>query len=153
MPEAAARWSRSRSPCTDRGARRRWWLVPLLANARFAIGFSHWDTIAQYMFMDRAACCRSMRGLAFLLVTGCATPYATTVRWVDPDLHVAADGGEVREDADVAAALRVDGAAVLLDLTNKTDEVLQVDWSGISLSRPDGLRAALRPDVDLGWIP
>src|ERR1043165_1295311 len=50
-------------------------------------------------------------------------------------------------------AVRVDGAAVLLDLTNKTDEVLQVDWSAISLAHPDGYHAALRPDVDLGWIP
>lgn len=95
----------------------------------------------------------SMRVLAFLVVAGCATPYAYTFQWVDPDVRVAADGTEVREDADVKAAVRVDGAAVLLDLTNKTDEVLQVDWSAISLAHPDGYHAALRPDVDLGWIP
>lgn len=107
---------------------------------------------AQCMFMRDTACCRSMRVLAFLVVAGCATPYAYTFRWVDPEVRVAADGTQAREDADVKAAVRVDGAAVLLALTNKTDEVLQVQWSEISLSRPDGQPAALRPDVDLGWI-
>ena len=96
---------------------------------------------------------RNMRVLALLVVAGCASPYAYSFRWVDPDVRVAADGTEVREDADVKAVLRVDAPAVRLDLTNKTDEVLQVQWDEISLARPDGQRAVLRPDVDLGWIP
>jgi hypothetical protein len=94
-----------------------------------------------------------MRVLAFLVVAGCAHPYAYSFRWADPDVRVAVDGREVREDADVKAALRVDGPAVLLDLTNKTEEVLQVQWGEISLARPDGQHGMLRPDIDLGWIP
>jgi hypothetical protein len=58
------------------------------------------------------------------------------------------------EDTDLKAEILVDGAteAVLLDVTNKTDQVLQVEWAEISLSRPDGTGTPLRPDADLGWI-
>jgi len=38
-------------------------------------------------------------------------------------------------------------------VTNKTDQVLQVAWAEISITRPDGTGTALRPDVDLGWLP
>ena len=43
-------------------------------------------------------------------------------------------------------------ASVLLELTNKTDQVLQIQWAGITLTRSDGRVTSLRPDVDLGWI-
>lgn len=59
------------------------------------------------------------------------------------------------EDADVKAEILVDAkaAAVRLGVTNKTDEVLQVAWAEISIVRPDGIAATLRPDADLGWVP
>jgi len=58
------------------------------------------------------------------------------------------------EDADVKTAILVDAAAgaVHLDVTNKTEEVLQVEWAEISITRPDGSVTTLHPDADVGWI-
>ena len=96
----------------------------------------------------------ALLGLAGL--AGCAPRYAYTFHLTGPDVHPAARPGapEAVEDADVKAEILVDGAAeaVLLDVTNKTDQVLQVAWAEISLSRPDGTATVLRPDADLGWI-
>ena len=63
-------------------------------------------------------------------------------------------GAEAIEDADVRAEILVDVAAgaVLLTVTNKTDQVLQIDWAAIALTRDDGIVTSLRPDVDLGWL-
>jgi len=95
--------------------------------------------------------------VALLATAACATPYAYT-------FHAAGDGArpastpdarEIAEDADVRAEILFDPAvqrAILLDLTNKTDQVLQVEWTRISLTRTDGLETRPRPDVDLGWI-
>ena len=60
--------------------------------------------------------------------------------------------GDTFEDAVVKARLRVDGDAIKLDLTNKTDEVMQVQWSKIELDRGDGTTTALHAATDLGWI-
>jgi hypothetical protein len=81
--------------------------------------------------------------VALLASAGCATPYAY-------DFHLTAP----TEDADVGAEILVDVAAgaLRLDITNKTDELLQVEWAAITLTRSDGRVTSLRPDVDLGWI-
>lgn len=85
--------------------------------------------------------------LAVLIASAaCATPYRYSFQL--------ADEGAL-EDADVRAEVRVDPTgqrAVLLDLTNKTDQVVQVAWTRIAMTRQDGLKTTLRPDVDLGWI-
>jgi hypothetical protein len=64
------------------------------------------------------------------------------------------DGAETIEDADLRAEISVDvpGAAILLSVTNKTDQVLQIGWAAISLTGADGSVADLRPDADLGWV-
>lgn len=84
-------------------------------------------------------------------------PYAYAFRLDNQGArHAAAPNErEVLDDADVRAEIAVDpvGArAVLLDLTNKTDQVLQVEWAQITMRRSDGSSTSLRPQLDLGWI-
>ena len=101
-----------------------------------------------------------MRSLALgvlLASLGCATPYAYSFHLQNQGARPVAKPNqrEVLDDADVRAEIFVDptGArAVLLDLTNKTDQVLQVEWAQITMKRSDGSSTSLRPDVDLGWI-
>ena len=90
--------------------------------------------------------------LSLALLTGCASTYAYTFQ--APGARHTPDGFDTLEDADVRAAVRVDaaGQAVRLDITNKTDQVLEVGWADISLARADGAAAPLRPLADLGWI-
>jgi hypothetical protein len=82
--------------------------------------------------------------LLFLASAGCASQYAYTLR-VDPPV----------EDGDLKAQIVVDTIAndVTVDLTNKTDQVLQIEWAKIAISDAKGRVSPLRPDVDLGWIP
>jgi hypothetical protein len=101
---------------------------------------------------------RRAAALAVLLASSaCATPYAYTFSLVDSAAHHASVAGdrEVLEDADVRAEFLVDplaAQAILLDLTNKTDQVLQVQWTQITMTGSDGSSTTPRPDVDLGWI-
>ncbi len=57
-------------------------------------------------------------------------------------------------DKDLDADILVDAKAntISLDLTNLTDQVLQVQWSQISITDKRGLVTPLRPDWDLGWL-
>ena len=96
-------------------------------------------------------------GLVALLASAdCATPYAYDFHLTDPGVRPPAKpgGAEAIEDADVRAEIFVDVAAgaVLLNVTNKTDQVLQIEWAAITLTRGDGSVTSLRPDVDLGWL-
>jgi hypothetical protein len=94
--------------------------------------------------------------VALLAGIGCARSYTYTFHLADPGAHPAPRPGDpdMLEDADLKAEVLVDAAdaAVRLDMTNKTDEVLQVAWAEISLVRPDGIATTLRPDADLGWL-
>jgi hypothetical protein len=94
--------------------------------------------------------------MALLASAGCATPYAYDFHLTNPGVHPAAKpgGAETIEDADVRAEVLVEAAAgaVLLSVTNKTDQVLQIEWAAITLTRSDGSVTGLRPDVDLGWL-
>jgi hypothetical protein len=94
--------------------------------------------------------------VALLASSGCATPYAYDFHLTDPGVRppTKPGGAEAIEDADVRAEIFVDVAAgaVLLNVTNKTDQVLQVEWAAITLTRSDGQVTSLRPDVDLGWL-
>jgi hypothetical protein len=91
-----------------------------------------------------------------LVLTGCASHYSYTFRVTDPGVQAAPAPGtpDVIGDADLLAEILVDtkADAIQLGLTNKTDQVLQVDWANIALSRPGGGQTLLRPDTDLGWI-
>jgi hypothetical protein len=88
--------------------------------------------------------------LAVFAVAGCTTQYAYTFQVVDPG--VVRGPRDVVETATVKAALAVDGDVILLDLTNKTSEVLQVRWADIAIDRGDGSTTRLHPIVDLGWV-
>lgn len=94
--------------------------------------------------------------VALLGSAGCATPYAYEFHVTDRDVRPPAKpgGAEAIEDADLRAEIFVDatGGAILLNLTNKTDQVLQIEWAAITLTRDDGRVTDLRPDVDLGWL-
>jgi hypothetical protein len=85
-----------------------------------------------------------------LAVVGCTTQYAYKFQVVDPG--VVSGTRDVVEDDTIKAELAVVDDAILLDLTNKTSDVLQVQWSQIAIDRGDGTTTRLRPSVDLGWI-
>jgi len=92
-----------------------------------------------------------------LACVGCATAYAYSFHLENQGARPAATPSEreVLDDADVRAEIAVDptGArAILLDLTNKTDQVLQVEWAQITMTGSDGSSTSPRPHVDLGWI-
>ncbi|HEY1551373.1 MAG TPA: hypothetical protein VGG28_26270 [Kofleriaceae bacterium] len=76
------------------------------------------------------------------LVAGCATSYSYRF---DPTANA---GGDDAVKADV----RVANDSIELDLQNKTDQVLQVEWNKISLDRGDGTTTRLHPASDLGWV-
>ena len=95
--------------------------------------------------------------VVLLTSVGCATPYAYSFRLENPGARpaVAPELRDTVDDSDIRAQLFVDptGArAVFLDLTNKTDQVLQVEWAKIVMKRSDGSSTSLRPETDLGWI-
>jgi len=94
--------------------------------------------------------------IAWLGSIGCATKYAYTFQLASPGARVAQRPGDydVLEDGDLKAGIAIDTTAdaLLLDLTNKTDQVIQVDWAKIAITRPSGGVTLLRPDVDLGWL-
>ena len=105
----------------------------------------------------RAGRLRGLPVLAVMVSTACATPYAYTFHLVDGDAErpPTGSGRQVLEDPDVRSELLVDPTverAIFLGVTNKTEQVLQVQWAKVTATRSDGLRTTLRPDVDLGWI-
>lgn len=57
-------------------------------------------------------------------------------------------------DRDLGADIVVDAKAntIALDLTNRTDQVLQIEWAKVSITDKSGLVTPLRPDWDLGWL-
>lgn len=78
------------------------------------------------------------------MLAGCASEYAYTFHVTDP----------AAADPDLGATVLVDAAtqSIELDLLNKTDQVVQVQWAEIAITRPDGKTTKLHPDVDLGWV-
>lgn len=90
-----------------------------------------------------------------LAVAGCGRQYSYAFHVTQPAAQHSAPGTpDVIADADVTAEILVDtnADAIQLGLTNHTDQVLQVDWTNIALTRPGGAQTVLRPDTDLGWI-
>jgi len=95
--------------------------------------------------------------MILLTTAACATPYSYSFHLTnDGAEHASKAGGrEALEDADVRAELLVDPTgqrAILIDVTNKTDQLLQVQWTSVTMTRSDGLTTTPRPDVDVGWI-
>lgn len=90
-----------------------------------------------------------------LAFVSCAPPYAYSFHLEGARSAAKPNEREMLDDADLRTEISVDptGArAILLDLTNKTDQVLQVEWTQITMKRSDGSSTSLRPLVDLGWI-
>jgi hypothetical protein len=106
------------------------------------------------MVVREPSCC-SCAVLALVVVsTGCASHYAYRFQLSDPGARLAsAPGrGDVLEDPDVTAEVQMAEGAVVLSLTNKSGDVIEVDWKKIVLDRGDGTSSKPRPEVDLGWI-
>jgi hypothetical protein len=100
---------------------------------------------------------RRLAVVILIASTACATPYAYSFRLVDDGAQAMATpaGQEVVEDSDIRAELLIDPTgqrAILLNVTNKTEQILQIQWANVTATRSDGLKTTLRPDVDLGWI-
>jgi hypothetical protein len=95
-----------------------------------------------------------MTTLLPLASCGCATEYAYQFELTDTGAQRAtvAGIGDVLEDADVKAEIEMTEGAIVLGMTNKSGEVLQVEWKKIVLDRGDGTSSRPRPEVDLGWI-
>jgi hypothetical protein len=96
--------------------------------------------------------------LSLFAVAGCAAGnYAYSFDLTNPGAHNLTKPGErdTLEDADVKAEILVDPTsfqAILLDLTNKTEVPLQVQWDQISMIAPDHTQMPLRPDGGLGAV-
>jgi hypothetical protein len=98
--------------------------------------------------------------VSLLLVAagGCAPAnYAYNFDLTDPGAKNLTKPGErdTLEDADVKSEILVDPTsfqAILFDVTNKTEQPLQVAWDRISITGPDGVQNPLRPDVGVGAV-
>jgi hypothetical protein len=99
---------------------------------------------------------RAMKKLAFVFVlwmpAACGpSNYAYSFDLTDPGARNLQRPGQrdVIEDADVRSEILVDPTsfqAILLDITNKTDQTLSVNWSAVSIIGPDGTQTPLHPD-------
>ena len=83
---------------------------------------------------------------------GCDSHFAYHFQLTDPGAQAATDGGSALEDPDCKAEIQFIHDAAVFKLTNKTDEVLQVEWAQITLDLGGGIVDTPRPDVDLGWV-
>jgi len=100
--------------------------------------------------------------VASFVLTACATPYTYQFQRLDDGAASdpatagsAAVGCQMHDDADVSAELRADPTgehAIFTTVTNKTDQVLKVEWTRVTMTRFDGLVTRLHPNTDLGWI-
>jgi hypothetical protein len=92
--------------------------------------------------------------VATVATVGCATPYAYQFRISDPGAHSATAPGDRDsiEDDRIKAEFQMSDGAILLGLTNKTEQNLQVEWDKVVLDRGDGTRTSVRPERDLGWV-
>ncbi len=94
--------------------------------------------------------------LAFVLplvAAGCggAGNYAYIFDLTDPGARNANQPGQrdMLVTPDVTAEILIDPTsfeAVLLDLTNHTDQIIQINYQGISMIMPDGTEQPLQPD-------
>jgi hypothetical protein len=99
---------------------------------------------------------RRMRKLALLLLAAACAPanYNYSFDLTNSGARNIQKPGErdVLEDADVHSELLVDPTsfqAVLLELTNKTDQPLAVGWEQISIVGPDHRQQPLKPDAPM----
>jgi hypothetical protein len=94
----------------------------------------------------------------FAAAAGCAPAnYNYSFALTDPGAVNAIKPGQrdVLEDADIKTEILVDPTsfqAILYDLTNKTDQPIQVDWANVVVVTPDGNQMSVRPDGSVGGI-
>jgi hypothetical protein len=99
-----------------------------------------------------------MRTILLVLLAGCApATYLYSFDLTDPGAQNFKDfrRPDVMEDADVKVEIRADPTefkAVALDVTNKTDAPLTVQWEQISIIGPDHEQRPLRPNAFAGSI-
>jgi hypothetical protein len=104
------------------------------------------------MSAARVACLATVALAA--AAAACSKPYTYRFELTDPGAvpAAAAGGRDTFEDDSLKAEIQIAGGAIGLELTNKTDDLLQVEWNKISVARGDGQTTMPRPTVDLGWI-
>lgn len=96
---------------------------------------------------------RRLAPLALALLGACGPAnYAYRFDITDPGARNITRPGEraTIEDADIRAEILVDPTsfqAILLDLTNLTNQPVVVNWLGISVVGPDGNQLQVRPDA------
>jgi hypothetical protein len=99
-----------------------------------------------------------MRTILFVFLVGCApATYLYDFDLTDPGAQNFKDfrRPDVMEDADLKVEIRADPTefkAVALDITNKTDAPLMVQWGQISIVGPDHEQRPLRPNSGVGSI-
>jgi hypothetical protein len=97
-------------------------------------------------------------GTLLLACAGCApATYLYSFDLTDPGAKNYPDSRrpDALEDTDVKAEVRADPTefkAVALDVTNKTEVPLQVQWEAISMIGPGGGQMVLRPSAPLGYV-
>ena len=100
-----------------------------------------------------------MKALSILVfLGGCAAgTYTYSFDLTDPGARNVQKPGQhdVLEDNDLKAEILVDPTsfqAIMLDLTNKTDAPLMVQWDAISIINPDRTQLPLHADQGLGAV-
>ncbi len=102
---------------------------------------------------------KSLLLLPFVMTSfGCAIAnYAYSFDLTNPGAHNLVKPGQrdTLEDGDIKAEILVDPTsfqAIALDITNKTEVPMQVQWGQISMVAPDQSQTPLAPDQQLGEI-
>jgi hypothetical protein len=101
-----------------------------------------------------------MKNLFFVgvLAAGCApTNYYYNFDLTDPGAQNLSKPGQrdTLEDDSIKAEILVDPTtfqAISFDVTNKTSQIVEVQWTQINMIGPDGSTIPVHPDADLGWI-
>jgi hypothetical protein len=101
-----------------------------------------------------------MKALALLplIAAGCApTNYYYSFDLTNPGAQNLSKPGErdTLEDSNVKAEILVDPTtfrAIALDLKNKTNQVMEVQWTQIKMIAPDGSSLPVQPDAALGVV-
>jgi hypothetical protein len=92
------------------------------------------------------------------LVPGCGVSnYVFRFDITEPGAHNTqrANDRDWIEDADVRVEILADPASqqdVLVDVVNKTNDMMMVDWNNVVIITPEGNQVQLRPDVMQGPI-
>jgi hypothetical protein len=89
--------------------------------------------------------------VAVAAMSACAKPAEYRFELTDTNTSPGAARPTFDDDT-LTAEIQIAGGAIDLQLTNKTTDLMQIEWSKITVSRGDGQTSMPRPTIDLGWI-